>query len=82
MRCEEIDVIDLIRYILGLFNMSRQKIDSSQERGPNGIGCVYADREKGGADPAQSIGNSLKFTPTGGEISVSAMVRGTPETIW
>jgi two-component system, sensor histidine kinase and response regulator len=77
MRCEEIEVIDLIHYILGLFKPEADKKSIRlKNEAPAGIGCVFADREKVERILLNLIGNSLKFTPAGGEISVSATVSG------
>jgi len=77
MRCEEIEVIDLIHYILGLFKPEADKKSIHlKNEVPPGIGCVFADREKVERILLNLIGNSLKFTPAGGEISVSARVSG------
>lgn len=77
MRCEEIEVIDLVHYILGLFKPEADKKSIHlKNEVPTGIGCVYADREKVERILLNLIGNSLKFTPAGGEISVSARVSG------
>jgi two-component system, sensor histidine kinase and response regulator len=76
MRCEEIEVIDLVHYILGLFKPEADKksIHLKYEV-PEEIG-IYADREKVERILINLIGNSLKFTPGGGEISISAKTSG------
>ena len=77
MRYEEIEVTDLIHYILGLFKPEADKKSIHlKNEVPTGIACVYADREKVERILLNLIGNSLKFTPAGGEISVSARVSG------
>jgi len=79
MRCEELDVIDLIHYILGLFKAEADKKSIRlRSEVPKGIGCIYADREKVERILINLIGNSLKFTPESGEVSVSAKVSGEP----
>jgi signal transduction histidine kinase len=79
MRCEELDVIDLIHYILGLFKAEADKKSIRlKSEVPKGIDCIYADREKVERILINLIGNSLKFTPEGGEVSVSAKVSGEP----
>ncbi|OGP53381.1 MAG: hypothetical protein A2162_06780 [Deltaproteobacteria bacterium RBG_13_52_11b] len=77
IRCEELDVIDLIHYILALFKVEADKKSISlKNEVPKGIGCIYADREKVERILINLIGNALKFTPEGGEILVSAQVLG------
>ena len=76
MRCEEVELADLAHYILGLFKgeADKKSIHLKNEV-PKEIG-IYADREKVERILINLIGNSLKFTPGGGEISISAKTSG------
>ena len=77
MRFEAFDMSDLIHYILGLFKaQADNKSIRLKNEVPEGLGCVFADREKVERILLNLIGNSMKFTPEGGEIFVSAKVSG------
>jgi len=76
MRCEEVELADLAHYILGLFKAQADKKSIRLKNEiPKEIG-IYADREKVERILINLIGNSLKFTPGGGEISISAKTSG------
>jgi two-component system, sensor histidine kinase and response regulator len=71
MRFEEIDLAALAAYVLALFSAEAElkSIRLTNEIPETGL-CVMADREKVERILINLIGNAIKFTPEGGQISI------------
>jgi two-component system, sensor histidine kinase and response regulator len=76
LRMEKLNVGDLVDYILGLIRFEADKKSIRLSNRINGNAPhVDADIEKVETIMMNLVGNALKFTPEGGEISVSLNVR-------
>lgn len=72
MRMEKLEVPGLIDFILGLFKVEADKKSLRvKSEVPGDLPYVYADYEKIEAIMINLVGNAIKFTPEGGEISIS-----------
>ena len=75
MRLDEFEVINLIEFILALFKIEvdKKSIGLKSEVSKESV-RVHADRQKVERILMNLVGNTIKFTPEAGEISLSAKV--------
>jgi signal transduction histidine kinase len=75
MRVEELELKDLVDFILGLFKpQSDEKSIQLENEVSDDLPYLYADREKVETIMINVVGNAVKFTPEGGKACVSAKV--------